>query len=314
VTLGEPTTPVVVLPFAGRDVAFKLEAANPTGSFKDRCCSVIVAWLRERGVRHIAEDSSGNAGASLAAYASRAGLACDIYVPATASPPKLTQIQVYGARVIPVPGPRAAATDAAIAGSVEGIVYASHLWNPFSLVGLRTYAWELWEQLGHTVPDVVVFPVGGGVLILGVFRGMVALREAGLIDRLPRFYGVQARASAPLATAMELGLDEPAQIEQQPSAAEGIMLARPPRGRMVLASVRAAGGTIIAVEEDEIWTALGELGRIGVYVEPTSAVAAAGLERLVRDKTIGAEERVVVALTGSGLKAGPQIRASLFPD
>lgn len=313
VTLGEPTTPLLTLPWASGETTFKLEPSQPTGSFKDRASALLVGWLKARGITRVAEDSSGNAGASLAAYTARAGIACDIYVPATASPGKLTQIAAYGARVIPIEGPRQAATDAAARSTEDGVVYATHLWNPFCLAGTATWAFEVWEQLDGALPDVVVFPLGAGTLLLGATRAFEAMLAAGLTDRLPRIFGVQTESCAPLALASMTGASEPIVVQPQSGgAAEGIMLARPPRGREILARTHATDGGIVAVDDVQLWDALARLAQAGVYVEPTSAVAPAGLDLLRRNGRVGPHERVVVALTGSGLKAGDRIRTGLL--
>jgi threonine synthase len=303
ITLGEPETPLIQVPWGASEVAFKLEAALPTGSFKDRGAAVLVAWLRHNGVRSVVEDSSGNAGAALAAYCARAGISCTVYVPAAASPAKLAQLRAYGARVETVPGPREAATEAAVAGAAAaGAVYASHLWNPAFLAGTATFAYEAWEQLGRRVPDVAVFPVGGGTLLLGAYRGWVALREAGLADRVPRLVGVQVAACAPLAAGFDAGLDAPAPVNPRTSAAEGILTPRPPRGSQVLAAVRETAGCMVTVDDEATRAALRDLGRLGIYAEPTAAVAAAGLRTLLESGGIAADDQVVCALTGSGLK------------
>ena len=311
VTLGEPTTPLLELDWGGAPTTFKLEAAQPTGSFKDRGSALLAGWLVARGVTRISEDSSGNAGASIAAYAARAGIAADVYVPANASPGKLTQIAAYGARVIPIEGPRIAATDAAAAATGEGVVYATHLWNPLCLAGTATWAFEIVEQLGGP-PDAIVTPLGAGTLLLGATRAFARLREAGMTDRVPRIYGAQSAGCAPLATAFAQGSPDPAPVTQVPSAAEGVMLARPPRGREILRRVRASGGRVVAIDDDGVWGALRDLAGMGVYIEPTSAVAPAAARRLRAEGDIGPRERVVVALTGSGLKAGDRIRAGLL--
>jgi threonine synthase len=312
VSLGEPTTPMMTLPWSTGETTFKLEAAQPTGSFKDRASALLVGWLRAGGVERVAEDSSGNAGASLAGYCARAGIGCEIFVPASASPGKLTQIAAYGATVTPIDGVRQKATDAAARSTERGVVYATHLWNPFCLAGTATWAFELREQLGGEVPDVVVFPLGAGTLLLGAARAFEALHSARLTTRVPRVFGVQTTACAPLALASMGGTPEPIAVTPKPGAAEGIMLARPPRGREILRRTSETGGGVVAVDDDALWDALGRLARLGVYVEPTSAVAPAGLDLLRRAGRIGPTERVVVALTGSGLKAGDRIRAGLL--
>jgi threonine synthase len=313
VSLGEPTTPLLTLPWSTGETTFKLEPGQPTGSFKDRASALLVGWLRTRGITRVAEDSSGNAGASLAAYTARAGIACDIYVPASASPGKLTQIAAYGARVIPIEGVRQAAADAAARSTDQGVVYATHLWNPLCLAGTATWAFEVWEQTGGNLPDAVVFPVGAGTLLLGAARAFDALRSAGLSDRVPRVFGVQSVACAPLALAAEAHAPEPVQVSPQAgAAAEGIMLARPPRGGEILRRTAGTDGGFVAVTDEQLWDALARLARLGVYVEPTSAVAPAGLDILRATGRIRPEERVIVALTGSGLKAGDRIRAGLL--
>jgi threonine synthase len=314
VSLGEPTTPLVTLRWPGGPVTFKLEPSLPTGSFKDRGSSLLAGWLRARGATRIAEDSSGNAGASIAAYSARARIDCDIYAPASASPAKLTQIAAYGARVTRVEGLRQAATDAAAASVGNGIVYATHLWNPLCLAGTATFAFEVWEQTEGRMPDAIVFPLGAGTLLLGALRAFEAMRETGMIAKVPRVFGVQTAACAPLAQASMAGSDEPATVTPGTSAAEGIMLARPPRGAEILRRTRESGGGVIAVEDDALWAALHRLAGLGVYVEPTSAVAPAGLDQLRSSGGIGADERVLVALTGSGLKAGDRIRVGLGLD
>ena len=213
VTLGEGWTPLVAAEWDGRPLHFKAEYLNPTGSFKDRGAAVVVTALKAMGVRDIVEDSSGNAGAALAAYAARAGLSAAIYVPAHASPVKQAQIAAYGAEVVPVPGPRAEATRAVRQAAEGGAVYASHVYSPFFAQGVKTLAFELWEQLGGRAPESIVVPVGHGSLLLGLYQGLRALLLAGLIERLPRLFGVQARACAPLARAWTRGLSAPEPVE-----------------------------------------------------------------------------------------------------
>jgi len=303
VSLGEPTTPLVAGRWAHRDVIFKLEGAQPTGSFKDRGAAVLVSWLAENGVEHVADDSSGNAGAALAAYCARAGITCDLYVPADTPPAKLAQMEAYGARLVRVPGPRSASTEAVRAASDS--IYASHSRSPLYTAGTQTFAWELWEQLGRRVPDALVAPVGGGSLLLGALRGFLALRAAGLVERLPRIMGIQTSACAPLALAVAADSPDPLPVEPAPSDAGGILVARPARGRELLAAVAATSGTVVAVPESDVLATCGALARKGFFVEPTSAVAVAGLDLLVREGLLGTGETVVVALTGHGLKVPP---------
>ena len=185
-TLGEPVTGLVEL--RGRPGVFaKLEGSLPTGSFKDRGVAVTVGWLVRRGVRELIVDSSGNAGASFAAYAARAGIRARVFVPADASPAKLVQVRAHGASIVTVPGPRSAAGDAARAALDDAgpdVAYASHLWQPAFLTGTATFAYEIVEALGRA-PDTVIAPLGGGTLLLGASLGFRRLLEAGVIERAP---------------------------------------------------------------------------------------------------------------------------------
>lgn len=303
VSLGEPMTPIVAGTWAGIDVVWKVEGGLPSGSFKDRGSAVLVGWLAEQGVERVVDDSSGNAGASLAAYCARAGIACEVHVPSTASAAKIRQLRAYGADVVLVPGPRSAATDSAQRSAAAGRgIYASHLWSPFFLAGTATFAWEAWEQLGRAVPDVAVMPVGGGSLLLGVARGFAALRDAGLTSRTPRLHGIQSTACEPLAAAFRAGQQEPAAVTTTGGLGEGVLVARPPRGAAVLRAIRDSGGTVSSVDDEDLSAAQEGLGRRGLYVEPTSALVPAGLERLVAEGLIRPGEVVLAALTGSGLK------------
>ncbi len=311
VSLGEPETPLVAVPWNGTSIVFKVEGAQPTGSFKDRGAAAMISWLHERQVTRILTDSSGNAGASAAAYCTSAGVRCEVYVPDSTSRAKLTQLQVYGATVVRVPGPREAAEERARACSTEDGVYAPHNWSPVFVAGMQTFAFELWEQLGRTAPDVVIIPVGGGSLLLGVHNGFSALRDAGLVERVPRLIGVQSEACAPVAQAFARGESEPARVVPGTSAAEGVQLANPPRGPEVLAAVRATGGELLEIGDPALWTALRRLGSFGLYVEPTSALAAAAVDVLRDAGRIDPAERIVVPLTGSGLKNSRAVQDGL---
>ena len=306
VTLGEGWTPLVAGKWDGVPVAFKLDFVMPTGSFKDRGMTVMVSYLRSRGVTDVLEDSSGNAGASLSAYCARAGIRCRILVPETASYPKVAQIAACGADVITIRGSRQDVADAAIAMSRD-IFYASHNRQPFFAEGTKTLAYELWEQLGFRAPDNVVVPVGYGANVLGCDRGYSELLRNGEIGRVPRLYGVQAANYAPYFAAFPAGVEQFVAAPVSPTIAEGIASSKPTRIREVLAPVRGSGGEIVAVTEDEIVRALAALAKKGYYVEPTSAAAAAGLSQLIARGRIRRGETTVLVLTGSGLKASETI-------
>jgi threonine synthase len=306
VTLGEGFTPLIESRFAGRPVQLKLDYLCPSGSYKDRGSAVLLSKLKEWSVSRIIEDSSGNAGASIAAYAALAGIEADIYVPASASAGKIAQIEAYGARLMRIHGSREDTTAAAMAAATN-IFYASHNWSPYFLAGMKTAAYEIAEQCAWNPPDYVVLPTGGGGLLAGMYLGFREMRDAGYIARMPRLIAVQAAACAPVYRAWSANLADVAVVEKQPTAAEGISVAKPVRGKAILQAVRDSGGMVCTVEEHEIWETMETLGARGLYVEPTAAAAPAALVRLWERGTVEAAARIVVILTGSGLKATDKI-------
>jgi threonine synthase len=306
VSLGEGWTPLIEGQWHGAGTRFKLEFTMPTGSFKDRGMTVMVSYLKSRGIDHVLEDSSGNAGASLSAYAAAADMRCRILVPESASYPKIAQIAACGADVLTIRGSRQDVADAAVAMSSE-IFYASHNWVPFFVEGTKTLAYELWEQLGFRAPDNVITPLGYGSNVLGCLRGFDELLRNGEIERMPRVFGVQAENCAPYFAAYHAGGDALVETEIKATIAEGIASSKPTRVKEVLHGVRDSGGSIVAVSEAEIVDALRDLARKGLYVEPTSAAGAAGLTRLIATGAVKPDETTVLVLTGSGLKASERI-------
>ncbi len=306
VSMGEGFTPLIESRFGNRPVQLKLDYLCPSGSYKDRGSAVLLSKLKEWGVSRIIEDSSGNAGASIAAYAALAGIEADIYVPASASAGKIAQIEAYGARLMRIHGSREDTTSAAMAAA-QDIFYASHNWSPYFLAGMKTAAYEIAEQCDWNPPDYIVLPSGGGGLLVGMYLGFREMRDAGYILRLPRLIAVQAAACAPIYRAWSANLPDVAQVQKQPTAAEGISVAKPVRGQAILHAVRDTGGMVCTVEEHEIWETMETLGARGLYVEPTAAAGPAALLRLWERGTIDSAARVVVVLTGSGLKATDKI-------
>ena len=312
-SLGEVTTPLVDVELDGSMVTCKLEYLSPSGSYKDRGAAVLVAALKSLGATHAIEDSSGNAAAAISAYAAAAELRCTVYAPAAASPGKLVQSQSYRATVKRIGGSRddvaTAAMDAAAA--TPGATYASHNWHPFFIEGVKTWALELWEQLGFQIPDAVVVPVGSGSMLLGAHLAFSSLKNAGEIDRIPRLFAAQPAACAPVHAALECGADDTTLFPKSATIAEGASIANPVRGKELLSAIRGSHGGAVAVSEEGIAEGLRNLASKGIYVEPTSAVAIAGAAELIRSGTIASSERVVVVLSGSGLKATDQIRTLL---
>ena len=298
ITLGEGNTPLVWSEVFNREIAFKLEFLNPTGSFKDRGTAPFVSFLRSRGVREAVEDSSGNAGASFAAYAAAAGIRSRVYVPEYASGPKRAQIEAYGAEVVSIPGPRSASTEAAQRSVAEGSIYASHAYMPHYISGYATIAYELVEQLG-TTPGCVISPAGQGNLLLGIGRGFEALHSAGITPMMPKLVGVQALACAPLWTAFFQGDQGYRQVNEDQTLAEGVRVRNPLRMNPLIRLVVSSGGKFCAVAEKDILSGQGQLALRGFYVEPTSAIVWNALEQIIHE----IPEPIVVVLTGSGLKA-----------
>src|SRR6201984_3644553 len=204
VSLGEGWTPLVLRDWRGSKIHFKLESQMPTGSFKDRGAAVMLNHLLEVGVGPIHEDSSGNAGASIATYAAAAGIACRIYVPAARQD-----------------------TTNAVRGGVSKSFYASHNWQPFFIEGTKTLAFELWEQLGFRVPDNILVPTGYGSNILGLGRGFDELERSGEIAARPRLFAVQAANCAAFAAAWTAGEHSFVPFVAQPTVADGIATPKP---------------------------------------------------------------------------------------
>jgi len=300
VTLGEGNTPLVEIDWEGRSVQLKLEYQSPTGSFKDRGAALLITALHGLGIQRVVEDSSGNAGASLAGYAARAGITCEVCVPASAAGPKLAQMEAYGAEVIVIKGRREYAALAAWAAAAHGAYYASHVYSPFFLAGIETLAYELWEQLGHRAPDAIVLPVGNGTLLLGIHRGFQRLHQAGLIAGQPRLLAVQAAACTPIYQAFRNGREAIEPAPTAPTVASGIAIGQPARAGQILSAVRSTDGAVFSVTEKEILETCNQLARCGFYAEETSAVPMAALRQL--ESALSAGELVAVPLTGHGLK------------
>lgn len=286
VSLGEGATPLVA---AGPGVEVKVDFANPTLSFKDRGAVLVVAAARAAGARSVVVDSSGNAGVAVAAYAARAGLGAEVWVPAATSAKKVAAMHAHGADVRVAPD-RSAAADAAVARVGEtGAFYASHVHQPVFAHGVKTWLLEVFEQRHGALPDRVVVPAGNGTLVLGTALAVADLVALGAVRTGPRIVAVQAERCAPLAGLAPTG----------PTLAEGIAIPSPPRAGEVLAAVAASGGAVVTVSEDQLVAARADLAARGLWVEPTAAAAwAACLAHPEPDSSS------VVVLCGAGLKAG----------
>lgn len=302
ISMGEGCTPMVQRPWGELRPYFKLEWFNPTSSFKDRGTTVMLSFMRQLGVNAVLEDSSGNGGASVAAYGAAGGMQVRILAPASTSPTKIAQIRAYGADVQLVAGPREASQAEAIRQSAATF-YSSHNWQPFFLQGTKSLAYEIWEDFGYAAPDNVIVPVGAGSSLLGCHLGFKELLAAGQITRMPRLFASQPLNCSPLDASFTAGVDTPVARDVRPTIAEGTAIRQPLRLREMIAAIRETAGGTVAVPEPDIVTALKRLAMTGVFAEPTSATAAAALDALERGGAIRPGERTVVVITGTGIKA-----------
>lgn len=298
VSFEEGFTPLIKLESFQKEFFAKLEFLFPTGSFKDRGASVLVSKLKEMGIKKVVEDSSGNAGCSISAYCSNAGIECEIFVPEKVPPAKLAQIKAYRAKINLILGTREDVAESA-RNSAEKSYYASHVWNPFFFQGTKTFSYEVWEQLDLNVPDSIILPVGNGTLLLGAYIGFRELFGSGLIDKIPRFIAVQSENCPPIYTIFKNNLNKIPNIEPKSTVAEGIAVAKPARWEMIIRIIKETEGDVLTVKEEEISESALELAKKGVYVEFTSATAIAGLKKY-KTKNY---ETIVVPLTGHGLKS-----------
>jgi len=297
ITFGEGMTPLIEIQIQQKSVFLKLDFLFPTGSFKDRGASVLISKAKELGIEEVIEDSSGNAGAAIAAYGARAGIRCHIYSPENTSPAKLAQINAYGAQLYQIAGDRENASRAALE-KTNNIYYASHVMNPFFMQGTKTFAFEICEQLGWKSPDMVFLPVGNGTLLLGAHIGFKDLIQNDIIKKMPRIIAVQSKNCAPLYHLMH---PEISPIKNSGnSIAEGIVIRHPRRGKQIIEAIIDSHGEIIIVSESEIKRTMTNLSKRGFYVEPSSAVAVAGITQYL--PKINKSSIVISTLTGHGLK------------
>ncbi len=304
ISMGEGGTPLLRRVLHGAPALVKCEWMMPTGSFKDRGASVMLSLLRAQGVTAVLEDSSGNGGAAIAAYAAAGGLQATIMAPASTSPAKTVQMRAHGATVELIPGTRQDTADAAVRRS-ESVFYASHNWHPFFLHGTKTLAYELWEDMNFRAPDNIIVPCGAGSNVLGCEIGFAELLRAGEISSMPRLFAVQPENCAPIAAAFLAG--EVVNIDTRPTIAEGTAIAAPVRMLEVLGALRETQGGAVMLTEDEIARATFALAKLGIYVEPTAAQPAAAFGKLLEAGVVTPEQTTVLVLTGSGLKATPRI-------
>lgn len=298
VSLGEGMTPVVRL---DNDVLLKMDYFMPTLSFKDRGAAVLVAHCKSIGVDSVVQDSSGNAGNSVAAYCAKAGIRCEIFVPEGTSPKKIDMIRAHGAVCTVVPGSRDHCADVCREKvEREGVYYANHVYNPFFYEGTKTYLYETYEQLGR-VPKNILAPVGNGTLFLGVLHALEEFLASGIIEKMPQIYAVQAETCDPLLQAASRVLSEPVPVIPRPTLAEGIAIGKPMRGQEILSLAKKHGVRFIHAPEDRILEARAFLAKRGIYCEHTTAANYAAYVAC-REQYENTDD-CLIPMCGAGLKS-----------
>ena len=309
VSLGEGYTPLVHTDALARATGLeRLYVMNdtllPTGSLKDRSNSVGLSKAKEWGVGTAAVVSTGNAAASVAAYAAVAGLQAVVLISAQTSPQKVAQAAVYGARVIPVEGSYDQVAAVFQAASEEFGWYECLSTNPYRLEGKKSYAFEVWEQLDGEVPEWMIHCTAGGAAVVAASKGFKELKGLGWVERLPRMVAAQAEACAPVVRAFERSADEVAPIEAGQTIAECIRVGKPSAmATRALREVRASGGAAVGVSEEEIRATQSLLARTaGIFGEPGGVVSVAAALKLRAQGAIKSEDLVVCTVSGNGLK------------
>jgi threonine synthase len=303
-----------------RTVFVKDDGRNPTASFKDRASAVVVARALEAKVGTVAAASTGNAGAALAGMAASVGLPAVIFAPQTAPPAKVAQLLMFGAKVLLVIGNYDVAFDLCLQTSREFGWYCRNTgYNPFTVEGKKTAAFEICEQLSVSsdqwasttvhrslthwpAPDRIFVSVGDGNIISGIWKGLKDLHALGWIEKMPKLMGVQAEGSAACANAWGANTETITPVSAA-TLADSISVDLPRDGVRAVRAVRETGGAYVVVSDDEILSAMRDLARgAAVFAEPAGATAYAGLVKAVKDGAVSPEETIVVMNTGNGLK------------
>ncbi|WED28250.1 threonine synthase [Vibrio sp. DW001] len=309
VSFNEAITPLAKAKVSGVSILAKMDSLQPTGSFKDRGAALVINYLKNLGIKSIAEDSSGNGGSAYAGYAAKGKIECNIFVPAGTSLGKTTQTRMYGANCIEVKGTREDAAQAAINSfKTHGSYYVGHNWHPLFIEGVKSIAYEIWEQCGYKAPDNFVAPVSNGSLLAGAYLGFSELLRSGEIDKLPRLFGIQSEGIQPF---VQVFNGKEIKTISMSTIAEGIKIQRSSRLNEVIEFVRTSKGRFISVSDHEIKVALKEMGKQGFFIEPTSAAAFAGIAVLLDRGDIGKEDLTVGVITGNGLKTTSAIQQLL---
>ena len=298
ITLGEGFTPIV--PF-DEDVLLKMDYFMPTLSFKDRGAAMLIAHCKSIGVDSVVQDSSGNAGNSVAAYCSKAGIECEIFVPEGTSPKKIDMIKAHGAEVHVVEGSRDHCAEVCREKvEKEGKYYANHVYNPFFYEGTKTYIYETYEQLKR-IPENLFIPLGNGTLFIGAVKALEELLAGGHIKKMPNLIAVQSERCDPFLKAVESGGKIPAAVKVEKTLAEGIAIGKPARGEEILEYIYKYKFQVITAPEDKILEARKLLALKGVYCEHTTAATYAAY--LGYCEIHGRTPDSLLPMCGAGLKS-----------
>ncbi len=310
VSLGEPVTPILELPrlaktLAAGNILVKDESRLPTGSFKARGLALAVSMAKALGVKHMAMPTNGNAGAALSAYASRAGIRSTVFCPADTPEVNVREIALQGASVYRVNGliddcGKIVAEGAAKAGWFD----TSTLKEPYRIEGKKTMGIELAEQLGWQLPDVILYPTGGGTGLIGMWKAFAELEAIGFIgSKRPRMVAVQAAGCAPIVRAYDAGADHAPRWEDAHTIAAGIRVPQAIGDFLILRAVRESGGFAVAVGDEAITAAIEEVARTeGLLLCPEGAATYAALKQALADGRIGRGEQAVLFNCATGLK------------
>lgn len=298
ISLGEGLSPIVNF---DDNVLLKMDYLMPTLSYKDRGAAVLISNCKDIGVKSVVQDSSGNAGNSVAAYAAKGEIECEIFVPQGTSPKKIDMIKAHGAKVNVVPGSRDNCADVCRQKVTdEGAYYANHVYNPMFYEGTKTYIFEVFEQLNR-IPSYIFLPVGNGTLYLGVIRGLEELMRGGYIKKFPKIIAVQSEYCDPLYQSFVNNSTIPTDVEPKTTLAEGIAIGKPARGKEILEYGKKYDVEFVIAPEEKILEARSKLAKKGIYVEhTTSAIFAAYLNYVENNGEI---KDVLIPLTGAGLKS-----------
>ena len=311
VTLGEGDAPLLRLPRMGEKLGLtrlyvKDESLNPTGSFKARGLAAAVAKAKELGIRKVIIPTAGNAGGALAAYAARAGMQAYIFMPKDTPKANIEESRVAGADVELVDGLISdAARLAAAKANAEGWFDVSTFKEPYRTEGKKVMGLELAENFGWTLPDVILYPTGGGTGLVGMWKAFAELEALGWLDDAarPRMVAVQAAGCAPVVQGFDSGADYCDFWQGAETIASGLRVPKSFADRIILRDLRASRGAAIAVTDEELTAAQHQLGAAeGIFAAPEGAATFAALEKLIARDWIAPDERVVCFNTGSGLK------------